>query len=111
MSDRDMLVYLSSDDVPLIISLACSLDTHPGKSNWVEGAGGLPEYICEIAKDIHEGGKSISSSIAIAVSRVKKWAVTGKPETKVKAAAAIAQWEALKVKSHAKSSVKKAAKG
>jgi hypothetical protein len=95
------------DESNLIVSLAggggCSLETSPGKNdNWVESAGHLPEYVCEIAKSIKKTGKSTSSSIAIAVSRVKKWAAGGdgvEADTKAKAAKALAQWEALKAKS------------
>lgn len=84
------------DVVPLA---GCSLDTHATKHNWVEKAGGLPNYICEIAKDIHEGGKDIGAAISIAVSRCKVWAAGGggaSADTKAKAAAAIAQWEKMK---------------
>jgi hypothetical protein len=95
------------DESNLIVSLAggggCSLETSPGKNdNWVESAGHLPNYICEIAKEIKKSGKSTSSAIAIAVSRVKVWAAGGgkvDPDTKAKAAKALAQWEALKAKS------------
>jgi hypothetical protein len=94
---------MSLEDVDLIVSLACSLDMHPDKKNWVEKAGGLPEYICEIARAIKRGGKDTSSAIAIAVGRVKKWAsgagVDGK--TQAKAAAALAQWEKIRAKAHA----------
>lgn len=93
----------SSPWVPLA---GCSLDTHATKHNWVEKAGGLPQYICEIAKDIHEqDGKDIGTAISIAVSRCKVWAAGGggvKPDTRAKAAAAIAQWEKMKASSHAK---------
>jgi hypothetical protein len=95
------------DESNLIVSLAggggCSLETSPGKNdNWVESAGHLPNYICEIAKEIKKSGKSTSSAIAIAVSRVKAWAAGGDgvgADTKAKAAKALAQWEALKAKS------------
>lgn len=77
------------------------------KSNWVEAAGGLPHYIEEIAKDLHDKGHPISRAIAIAVSRVKVWAVTSKnPDVKAKASAAVAEWEKLKAKSHAKGAAK-----
>ncbi len=104
-------ITFSRDDLDLLVELAgCSLDEKPG-SNWVQGAGGLPEYICEIARAIHRGGKSVSQSIAIAVSRVKKWAagVGVNADTQAKAAKALAQWEALKAKSKAKTGAKKAA--
>lgn len=67
--------------------------------------------ICRIAKAIRKTGKSTSQAIAIAVSRVKMWA-TGKgvdKDTQAKAAAAVAEWEKLRAKSHAKSAGKKSA--
>lgn len=110
MSD---LVIFSRDEIDLIAALAgCSLDTHPGASNWVQDAGGLPEYICEIARAILRGGKKdVSSAIAIAVSRVKKWAagVGVDKDTQAKAAKALAEWEAKRVKAKAKKGIKKAA--
>jgi hypothetical protein len=99
-ADEDLL-YLSGSDMGLIIDI-CSLDEHPGKSNWVEKGGGLPQYICEIARAIKRSGKTTSQAIAIAVGRVKKWAATGEGDTKAKAAAAVAEWEKLKGKAHAK---------
>jgi len=98
-------VHLTSGDHDLIVAFAgCSLDEKPG-SNWVQDVGGLPEYICEIARAIKRSGKSTSQAVAIAVSRVKVWA-TGKgvdKDTQAKAAKAVAQWEAKKKKSKAKS--------
>ena len=84
------------------------LDRSP-KKNWVEKAGGLPNYIERIAKHIHaDSGLTISHAIAAAIEQVKKWAsgagnVT--PATRAKAAKAVAQWEALKAKAHAKKDV------
>lgn len=78
----------------------------------VQGAGGLPDYICRIAKAIKKTGKTTSQAISIAVSRVKVWA-SGKgvdKDTQTKAAAAVAEWEALRAKSHAKSAGKKVVK-
>jgi hypothetical protein len=86
-----------------------SLDRSP-KANWVERAGGLPRYINDIAHDLHtERGMTISRAIATAVSKVKKWAAGGdnvKPDTRAKAAAALAEWEKLKAKNAAKRSTK-----
>lgn len=93
---------LSRADTEVIISLACSLDERPG-SNWVQKAGGLPSYICEVAKAIKKTGKDTSTAIAMAVSRVKRWAATGEGDTKAKAAKALAEWESLKAKSRSKS--------
>lgn len=100
------------DETALILSLAsaggCSLNEKAG-SNWVEEGGGLPNYICKIAKELKKGGKSTSQAIAIAVSQVKRWAAGGsdvKADTKAKAAKALAQWEALKAKSKGKQVVR-----
>lgn len=92
----------SNDDYEMFLMLSggCSLDSSPGK-NWVEENGGLPEYICRIAKGIMKSGKSKSQAIAIAVSRVKAWAAGGDDvdaDTRAKAAKAVAQWTALKAK-------------
>lgn len=103
---------LDQHDTGLVVFLAagggCSLDSSP-KKNWVENAGGLPNYICKIAKAVMRGGKSKSQAIAIAVSRVKRWAGGGDDvdaDTRAKAAKAVAQWNALKAKNKAKGLVK-----
>jgi hypothetical protein len=81
-----------------------TLERKPGKSNWVDNAGGLPDYIERIAKHLHyEKGMDISRAIATAVSTVKRWAAGGgqvSAETRAKAAKAVAEWEAKKAKSH-----------
>lgn len=107
------LLNLTREDQDLILVFAagCSLDESPGK-NWVENAGGLPDYICRIARAIKKTGKTTSEAIAIAVSRVKVWA-SGKgvdKDTQAKAAAALAEWEKLRAKSHAKTAAKDAGK-
>lgn len=92
------------DELDLIVELACSLDASPG-SNWVEEAGGLPDYICRIARAVKRTGKTTSQAVAIAVSRVKRWAAGGDDvdaDTRAKAAKALAQWTALKAKSKGK---------
>ena len=108
-----------SEEAPELKVCACSVDDTVGlahkpgesldrspKANWVERAGGLPRYINDIAHDLHtERGMTISRAIATAVSKVKKWAAGGdnvKPDTRAKAAAALAEWEKLKVKNKAK---------
>ena len=76
----------------------CSLDSSP-KSNWVEKRGGLPEYICRIARAIMRSGRSKQTAIQMAISRVKVWASGGgnvKADTRAKAAAAVAEWEKMK---------------
>lgn len=85
----------------------------PAKSNWVEAGGGLPSYIRRIAEHLFGQGHTVSQAIAIAVSQVKKWAAGGenvKPDTRAKAAAAVAAWEGVKAKSKAKSALKEAAR-
>ncbi len=103
-------VVFERDELRLIVELAggCSLDESPG-SNWVQRSGGLPRYICEIARAIKRSGKSTSQAIAIAVSRVKKWAAGADDvdaDTRAKAAKALAEWEKLKGKNKAKSAAK-----
>lgn len=102
----------TNDDVQMIVWLAgaggCSLDSSP-KTNWVERSGGLPDYICRIARAVMRSGKSKSAAIAIAVSRTKKWAAGADnvdADTRAKAAKAVAEWEALKGKNKAKKIVK-----
>lgn len=92
-SDQELTLFLAK----------CTLAKVPGNQNWLEekAVGGLPEYICRIARAIHEGdgSKSISQVIAIAVSRVKVWAKGGggvTAKTRVKAAKAVAEWESKK---------------
>lgn len=94
---------LDQTDQNLVIYLArCTLERVPGDQNWLEekAVGGLPTYICEIARAIHRSGShSISSSIAIAVSRAKAWAAGRggvSAKTRVKAAKAVAEWESKK---------------
>jgi phage head maturation protease len=85
------------------------LDRSP-KKNWVEMAGQLPAYIQHIAKDIHEEkGVPLDVAIPTAIAAVKRWAAGGgnvNPDTRAKAAAAVAEWEALKAKSHARSAAR-----
>jgi peptidoglycan hydrolase-like protein with peptidoglycan-binding domain len=76
----------------------------PGKTNWVEKAGGLPSYIRRIAEDVAaKRGGDVSRAIAIAVGVVKNWChghggnVTSK--TRAKACAALAEWDAKRAKS------------
>ena len=97
----------SDYEVILKLSAGCSLDSSP-KKNWVEKSGGLPNYVCEVAKGVMRSGKSKSQAIAIAISRIKKWAAGGddvEADTRAKAVKALAQWEALKVKNKAKNVV------
>lgn len=109
----DRLVALSAgadpDDADLIVDLAGRLDWSP-KKNWVENEGGLPKYIEDIALAlIRDHGMPRERAIATAVNRVKKWAAGGddvKADTRAKAAAAVAKWEAMKAKAKAKRAAK-----
>jgi len=80
--------------------------THPdlpekpgGPDNWVEKVGGLPSFIKRVAKHIFydSPGMTVSHAIAAAVEQCKKWAAKGN----AKAAAAVAEWEAKRARSHA----------
>lgn len=89
----------------------CSMAKNPGHpgDNWVTEAGGLPTYICNVAK--HMNGTT-SEKIAQAVSTVKKWAADPhtSADTKAKASAAIADWERKRASAHAHHTVKEAGK-
>lgn len=92
-TDSDLILYMAG----------CTLARVPGNNNWLEEkqVGGLPEYICRIARAIHrsDAKKTISQVIAIAVSRVKVWAAGGggvTAKTRAKAAKAVAEWESKK---------------
>lgn len=93
---------------------SCSLAKDPGDpgANWVSESGGLPPYICNVAKHIKEDGHTTSEAIAMAVSQIKKWIADPKttPETKSKASAAIADWESKRGQAHVHSTVKSAMK-
>lgn len=97
-----------------------ALGGKPGHPNWVEEQGGLPRYIERIACHLHfEKGKTVGTSIAIAVNVVKRMCATGdvnfpgpqqvNPKSKAEACAAVARWEAMKAAAHASSGAKKAA--
>lgn len=85
-----------------IILAGCSLNVSP-KKNWVEKKGGLPPYVCAIAKGIMRSGRSRQTAIQMAIGRVKVWAAGGgnvKADTRAKAAKAVAQWEKMKLSAH-----------
>jgi hypothetical protein len=79
--------------------------------NWVDDAGGLPDYIKRITKHLQEKGMDESQAIATAVNAAKKMCATGdlnfpgsqqvNPGSKAEACAAVADWEAKKAKSKA----------
>lgn len=100
------------DDSDMLALVGCTLD-RSGGSNWVQENGGLPEYICQVARSIStKRGKSISNAIQIAVGVIKRWAKgvgDVNADTRAKAAKAVAQWEALKAKARAKGAVKASA--
>lgn len=89
-----------------------------GGKNWITktepgNTGQLPAYIQNIRNAIMRGGKSESEATSIAIGRVKDWA-SGQggvhPEVRAAAAKAVAEWEALRGKSHAQKAVKRAGK-
>jgi hypothetical protein len=84
-----------------------SLESKPGKSdNWIEAVGGdLPSFVRAVAHALMREGKPKSQAIGMAIGQMKNWAsgqgnVTAK--TRAKAAAAVAEWEALRAKAAAK---------
>ena len=94
------------NDYEFIVSLSssASLDESP-EHNWVEDAGGLPPYVRKLARGIMKSGKTKSQAIAIAISRIKRWAAGGEDvdaDTRAKSAKALAQWESTKAKNKAK---------
>ena len=76
-----------------------------GPGLWHDKNRQLPAYIQHIANDlIQQRGMPESEAIATAISLCKKWAAGGKdvkPDTRAKAAAAVAEWERLKASAHA----------
>ncbi len=78
---------------------------HTQQGLWHHKGMQLPAFIEHVANElIRERGMPESEAIATAISQCKKWAAGGegvKPETRAKAAAAIAEWEALKAKNKA----------
>lgn len=116
LADAAMRDALTVDTAEASLELKMThepLDRSP-KHNWVEDAGGLPAYIQHIAKDISEKrGMPLSRAIPIAIGAVKRWARGGgdvNADTRAKAAAAVAEWEALKAKNKAKGAAKDASK-
>lgn len=84
--------------------------------NWVTSVGGLPPMVRDVAHALIRSGRSESEAIQLAVGVIKRWAAGNSnhwhgakhvtPQTQAKAAAAIAQWEAMKAAAHAKSAAK-----
>lgn len=80
---------------------SASLDRSP-RQNWVEKAGHLPPAIRDMAAEIEkERGLPLDQAIPIAISQAKKLAAKGN----AKYIAAVAEWEALKLKAHVKEAV------
>src|SRR6266702_5979340 len=73
---------------------------HTEQGLWHHKGLQLPAFIQHIAKDlIAERGMPESEAIATAIAQCKRWAAGGedvKPETRAKAAAAVAEWERLR---------------
>lgn len=71
--------------------------------------GEIPDYISRIALALIRSGKTRSEAIGIAISRVKAWTAGGdgvNKDTQAKAAAALAEWTALRAKAAAKKASK-----
>lgn len=73
--------------------------------NWVARLGGLPPYIRGVCRGIMKSGKSFEEALPMAIGIMRTWAAGGptfgknthaSAATKAKAAAALAQWEAMK---------------
>lgn len=87
------------------ITAACSLDSSP-KANWVEKKGGLPDYVCRIAKHLIAKGMSKQHAIATAINVVKRMCKSGdlnypgiqqaNAASRAEACAAVARWESMK---------------
>lgn len=75
-----------------------------GPGLWGHKGWQLPAYIQNVAKGIERSGKTRSKAIELAVGKVRDWAEgKGKvgPEVKAASAKAIAEWEALRARTHA----------
>ena len=98
------------DALTVKLSKGSTLDRSP-KKNWVEREGGLPKKIEDLAKALVRSGHTIQNAIQIAVGKAKVFAVTvDNPAKRAEWAAAVAQWEKMKVSSKAKTAAKKASK-
>lgn len=81
-------------------------------ANWVEKAGGLPQYIKRISKHLRKKGMSESHAIATAVNAAKRMCSSGdlnfpgvqevNPGSRAEACAAVAEWERMKAQAKAK---------
>jgi 8-oxo-dGTP pyrophosphatase MutT (NUDIX family) len=96
---------------PRVAALAAAArsDEEEDFANWVEKAGGLPQYIKRIAKHLQEKGYDQSRAIATAVNAAKRMCATGdlnfpgsqqmNPGSRAEACAAVAEWEEKKGRS------------
>jgi phage head maturation protease len=73
---------------------------HTGQGLWHHKGMQLPAYIQHVANDLIQSGHPESEAVQMAIGIIKNWAHgTGghvTPETRAKAAAALAEWERLK---------------
>lgn len=79
----------------------------PGKTNWIEEAGGLDPYIERIAEDL-KPKHGVSGAIRLAWGIVKRWCKGGgnvTAKTRAKACKAVANMEAKQARAHAKKSM------
>lgn len=112
-ADGDLVIKTDVDDAQDFIEQrdwiakdAILVPDKPGPRNWIDrtGTGDLPKFIGDIAGDlITEKGKSTGEAIQLAVGIVRNWChgqgnVTA--QTRAKACAAAAEWEAKKAQSH-----------
>lgn len=77
-------------------------------SNWVTKAGGLPLYIRAIVNAMKRSGMPEAKAVVIAIGRVKAEAAGAgnvTAATRARAAKAVAEWEALKGRSHSHTAV------
>jgi hypothetical protein len=95
LTSRARPVKLSSDHKS---SIHPDLPNKPGKTNWVEQEGGLPNFIKRVAKHIMaDSGYTESRAIAAAISQCKRGRLGPK------GLAAAAQWEAMRASAHSHS--------
>jgi hypothetical protein len=104
---------LPADDLAVLAGVALTHERvgHTEQGLWHHKGMQLPAYIQHIANDlIQQKAMTESRAIATAVSRCKVWCAGGdnvKADTKAKACAAVAEWEALKVKSRSENALHK----
>ncbi|WP_432051821.1 NUDIX domain-containing protein [Streptomyces xiamenensis] len=92
------------DDLPPLDDIEPDPEAIAEALNWVDDVGGLPRYIRRIADHLMREGRTESHAIAIAVNAVKRWCRGGgnvKADTRAKACAAVASWEAKRARARA----------